>query len=290
VNKKLKKIMNKVDLQYKQLIKKILKEGVNKVDRTGVGTKSIFGHQMRYKMEDGFPLLTLRKIHIKSVINELLWFLGAFDEKYNKFGNCNIRPLLDSNVTFWSDWPYKAYVDSRKYRPELPELTMKEFEAKIMLDDEFALEFGSIGEGSYGHQWLNFGGKIEKKISDGKQNIIITEGVNQIDYLIDELKKNPDSRRLLLNSWKIDEIEKTLLPPCHYGFQLYSKKMCKDDRLYTYSKWLVDNKMPLKPMMEEYNFPTRKLSLMLNQRSCDFYLGYPFNVAEYALLLQAKLN
>lgn len=261
-------MVNKVDLQHKETIKKILSSGTSKRDRTGVGTMSIFGHQMRFDMADGFPLLTLRKIHTKSVIHELLWFLGAYDDEYKKFDNCNIYYLLKNGVTFWSEWPYQSYCKSRKYRPELPELTMKEFEEKIISDDTFAREFGSIGKG-YGKQWTSFG--------DG--------GFNQVDYIINELKKNPDSRRIILNAWKADEVTDTLLPPCHMMFQLYSERMNPDDRLHAYSKWLTEKKLPLKPMMDGYNFPDRRLSMQLYQRSCDFGLGQPFNVAEYSLLL-----
>lgn len=277
--------MNNVDKQYKELIKKILTTGISKRDRTGVGTISIFGHQMRFDMGDGFPLLTLRKIHVKSVIHELLWFLGAFDQdKYGKFGNTNIRPLIDVGVTFWTEWPYKKYMESRKYRPELPEFTMKEFEQKILLDDDFAIEFGSIGPG-YGKQWIDFGGWIEKTRVENRFDLTVHQGFNQIDYLINELKKNPDSRRLVLNSWKADEIDDMLLPPCHLMFQLYSEKMSSDDRIHSYTKWLINNNLPIKPMMDEYNFPDRRLSMMLTIRSNDFALGNPYNVAEYALLL-----
>lgn len=260
---------NKVDQQHKDTINKILKYGTKKMDRTKTGTLSIFGHQMRFNMADGFPLLTLRKIHVKSFVHEMLWFLGAFDEKYNKFGNSNIRVLLESgNVTFWSEWPYHSYLRSMEYRPELPYMNIKEFEAKIVLDDNFALEFGSLGK-SYGKQWISYG---ENKF-------------NQIDYLIEELKKDPDSRRLILNAWNSDEIKDTLLPPCHMMFQLYSEKMNPDDRLRSYSMWLHEKNLPHGRPMEEFGFPERKLSLQMYQRSCDFYLGSPFNVAEYALLL-----
>ena len=276
-------MVNKVDKQHKELIQKILSEGTLKSDRTGVGTKSIFGHQLVYDMEDGFPLLTLRKIHTKSVIHEMLWFLSAYDlDKYEQFGNTNLRYLLDNGVTFWSEWPYRKYMESREYRPELPDFNIKEFEAKIIVDDAFAIEFGSIGPG-YGKQWLNYGGSVDKKIEDGKQTFVIKQGVNQIDYLINELKKNPDSRRLILNAWKVDELDEMLLPPCHYGFQLYTKKMKPDHRFYAYSKYISDNGLQLKPMGDD--FPERKLSMMLNIRSSDTFLGQPFNVAEYALLL-----
>lgn len=259
---------NRVDEQYKDLVKKILSTGTQKIDRTKVGTISTFGHQMVYRMEDGFPLLTLRKIHIDSFIHEMLWFLWSFDNKWDKFGNCNIRYLLENKCTFWTEWPYKSYIEIKKYRPELPDLNIKEFENKIIIDDDFAKEFGTLGK-SYGKQWINYG----------------DNNFNQIDYLIKELKNNPDSRRLILNAWKADEINETLLPPCHMMFQLYSEKMNPDDRMANYSKWISENGLPYGESMEKYNFPDRKLSLQLYQRSCDLGLGQPFNVAEYSLLL-----
>lgn len=276
-------MINKVDQQHKNLINKILTEGTSKIDRTGVGTKSIFGHQLVYDMNDGFPLLTLRRIHEKSVIHEMLWFLGAYDlDKYEKFGNTNINYLLRNKVTFWSEWPYQAYLKSMEYRPELPYMTLKEFESKIIIDDEFAKEFGSIGPG-YGKQWINYGGGVNKKIENGKQSFEVKQGFNQIDKLIELLKKDPDSRRLILDAWKVDELDEMLLPPCHYTFQLYSEKMDPDYRFHAYSKWTVENNLPFKPIGDD--FPTRKLSMMLTIRSNDTFLGQPFNVAEYALLL-----
>jgi len=224
---------NRVDLQHKELIKKILTEGVEKIDRTGVGTKSIFGHQMRFLMGEGFPMVSIRRIHMKSTIHEMLWFLGAYDQgKYSSFGNTNIRYLLDHDVTFWSDWPYKKYMESRKYRPELPEFNMNEFQAKIVLDDDFAREFGSIGPG-YGKQWLSYGSRIEKKQKPGSYPIvfetIIHPGINQIETIIDQLKKDPDSRRIILDAWKVDELEEMLLPPCFLsGVKVFTSKGYKN--------------------------------------------------------------
>ncbi len=280
---------NKVDQQHKELIRKILRYGSTKKDRTGVGTKSIFAHQLVYDMEDGFPLLTLRKIHTKSFIHEMLWFLGAYDMvKYGPFGNTNIRYLLDNGVTFWSEWPYYSYLRAREFRPELPDMNIKEFESKIIIDDDFAKEFGSIGPG-YGKQWMSYGSHIEKKQLPGSYPItfetIIHPGVNQIDNVIELLKKDPDSRRMIVDAWKVDEIDDMLLPPCHYTFQLYSKKMKSEHRLHAYSSWISKNKLPFGRPMEEFNFPDRKLSMMLTIRSNDCFLGNPFNVAEYALLL-----
>lgn len=276
--------MNLVDKQYKELISKILSEGVEKQDRTGVGTKSIFGHQMSFNMSDGFPLLTLRKIHIRSVIHEMLWFLGSYEDEYNKFGNTNIRYLLDHGVTFWSEWPYQNYMKSREYRPELPEFTIKEFESKIMLDDKFAIEFGSIGKG-YGHQWLNYGGEIKRIIKNGVSSFEVTQGINQIDNVIEILKKNPDSRRIIVDSWNPLDLPEMLLPPCHMMFQFNTYKMDKYERMKEFKKWISENNMTIEHPMDYYDFPTRKLSLQMYQRSVDSSLGWPFNVAEYSLLL-----
>jgi thymidylate synthase len=252
--------MNKVDLQHTELIKKILKNGHSKNDRTGVGTKSIFGYQMRFKMSDGFPLLTLRKIHTKSLIHEILWFLNAYDKKYHKFGNTNIRYLLENGVTFWSDWPLKNYNEHNE------KIDQKSFEDKILSDDNFALQWGDLGP-VYGHQWIN------------------SNGVNQIDKIIEQLKNDPDSRRMIVDSWNVAEIPYMMLPPCHFMFQFYSHQMNSESRFYEFSKWKHNYKIHYKDTMEQHNFPTRKLSLQLYIRSNDVGLGQPFNIAEYALLL-----
>lgn len=253
--------MNKVDLQHKELIKKILSHGHSKSDRTGIGTKSIFGHQMRFKMKDGFPLLTLRKIHTKSLIHEILWLLGAYDEKFNKFRNTNIRYLLENGCTFWTDWPLKNYNENNEEK-----LEQKEFENRILTDDNFALQWGDLGP-VYGEQWLNFG------------------GVNQIDYIIDMLKNNPEDRGIIVSCWNVPKLNHMMLRPCHMMFQFYSHEMNSESRFYEFSKWKHNYKIPYKETMEQHNFPTRKLSLQLYIRSNDCYLGQPFNIAEYALLL-----
>ena len=250
--------MNNLDIQHKQLIEKILKDGENKLDRTGVGTRSIFGHQMRFKMTDGFPLLTLRKIHTKSLIHEILWFLSAYDDKYKKFRNTNIRYLVDNGVTFWTDWPLANY---NKYNSPL---SQKEFEKRIMEDDDFALQWGDLGP-VYGKQWLNF------------------SGVNQIDEVINLLKNDPDSRRIILNAWNPPEIPHMMLPPCHMFFQLYSFDMGEDERFYFFTKDRVTYKKAHKSISS--CFPKRRLDMQLYIRSQDVYLGQPFNIAEYALLL-----
>lgn len=274
-----------IDEQYKNLVKHILNNGTKKLDRTGTGTISIFGYQMRFKMSDGFPLLTIRKIHTRSLIHELLWFLGAFDEKWKKFGNTNIRYLLDNGVTFWTEWPYERYKNMREYHM-LPDISIKEFESKIKRDDDFALSFGSIGPG-YGEQWTNSGYmEIRKKTEDEITHMFKIIGVNQIDNVINTLKNNPDDRRMIVDAWNPSRLKDMLLPPCHMMFQFYSRKMSSDERYKEYKKWLNDNNFAdTDDGMKEHNFPTRYLSLQMYQRSVDTGLGLPFNIASYSILL-----
>ena len=184
--------------QYLELLDRIMTEGVTKSDRTGTGTRSIFGHQMRFRMEDGFPLLTTKKLHLKSIIYELLWFLR---------GDTNVRWLQEHGVRIWNEW---ADADG---------------------------ELGPV----YGHQWRSWpdynGGTID-----------------QISHVVDQIRHTPDSRRMIVSAWNVAEVDKMALPPCHTMFQFY----------------VADG----------------RLSLQLYQRSADTFLGVPFNIASYALLLQ----
>src|SRR5690606_7461212 len=207
--------------QYLDLVRHILDKGEFKSDRTGTGTKSVFGYQMRFDLKEGFPLLTTKKTFLKGIIYELLWFIK---------GDTNIKFLVENGVGIWTDWPYKKYKESPEYLGE----TMKEFADKIVNVPGFAVIWGDLGP-VYGSQWRNF------------------NGVDQIRYILTELKKNPDSRRLVLSSWNPAEIGQMTLPPCHTLIQFYS----------------VNN----------------TLSLQLYQRSGDVFLGIPFNIASYALFL-----
>jgi thymidylate synthase len=293
--------MNQLDNQYKKLISLILKSGKKKNDRTGTGTVSIFGHQMRFNLKNGFPLLTLRKIHTKSLIHEMLWFLSSFDEKYKKFGNTNIKYLLDHGVTFWSEWPYENYKKIYNNRGYDSILSIKEYENRIKNDDNFALEFGSIGPG-YGEQWLNSGGIEMVEIIDNdvyksdddirrktKKKIIKLDGINQINQVINTLKKNPDSRRMIVDSWNPININDMLLPPCHMMFQFYSVLMTPNEKYDEYYNFIetnnLDKNMPYNKGLKYYNFPDRYLSIQMYQRSVDVGLGLPFNISEYSLLL-----
>jgi thymidylate synthase len=278
--------MNEIDKKYKELVEYVLENGEIKEDRTGTGTKSIFGYQMKFNMENGFPLQTTRKIHLKSLIHELLWFLESYDKEYDKFGNTNIKYLLDNGVTFWTEWPYEYYKQKtlEKYLEndvkkdgktvkKLKILSQKDFENKIKTDDEFALMWGDLGP-VYGKQWKNWGSYTEKveiknefnhtksksKIVDhvGWQDVKI-DGINQIKNAIEDLKDNPDSRRILVNSWNVSDIDDMLLPPCHLMYQFYSFKRPNEEK--------------------------RRLSLQLYQRSADIGLGIPYNIASYSILL-----
>ena len=189
-------------IQYHNLMKFILDNGVEKMDRTGVGTRSIFGYQMRFNLSDGFPLLTTKRVHFKSILHELLWFIR---------GDTNIRYLVSNGVNIWNDWPYQNWLKETgqnvKYQTYSPEwrANMKEFVEKIKEDDEFASKYGDLGP-VYGRQWRNFG------------------GVDQLAQLIDDLNNNAHSRRLIVSAWNPEDIPvmvKSGLPPCHTLFQFY---------------------------------------------------------------------
>ncbi|CDG22879.1 Thymidylate synthase [Xenorhabdus poinarii G6] len=183
--------------QYLDLMKKVLEEGTAKDDRTGTGTRSIFGHQMRFNLQEGFPLVTTKRCHIRSIIHELLWFLN---------GDTNTKYLHDNGVSIWDEW---------------------------------ADEKGDLGP-VYGKQWRSWGA------ADGRQ-------IDQLAQVIEQLKRDPDSRRIIVSAWNVGELDKMALAPCHAFFQFY----------------VADG----------------KLSCQLYQRSCDVFLGLPFNIASYALLV-----
>jgi len=219
--------------QYLDLVRHIRDHGVKKEDRTGTGTVSIFGHQMRFDLAHGFPLVTSKKVHLKSILHELLWFIR---------GDTNIRYLVENGVGIWNDWPYQNWLREtgqdtslEMYSPKWRSV-MKEFIEKIKTDSDFAARYGDLGP-VYGKQWRNFG------------------GVDQLTQLIEDIKSNPDSRRLIVSAWNPQDIPvmvKSGLPPCHSLFQFY----------------VVDG----------------KLSCQLYQRSADVFLGVPFNIASYAIL------
>jgi thymidylate synthase len=207
--------------QYHKLIEDVLTLGLDKQDRTMTGTRSLFGYQMRFDLSEGFPLVTTKKVYHKAIVHELLWFIK---------GDTNIKYLVDNGVNIWNEWPYENFKKSADFNGE----TLEFFVEKIKNDDAFALKYGDLGP-VYGAQWRNF------------------NGVDQLQWILDTIKKTPDSRRMVLSAWNPAEISQMALPPCHTLIQFYVNQ--------------------------------GKLSLQLYQRSGDIFLGIPFNIASYALFL-----
>jgi thymidylate synthase len=261
--------MNNIDKQYQTLLQTILEYGIEKKDRTGTGTKSIFGYTIRHKMSDGFPLLTTKKMHWKSIVTELLWFLR---------GETNIKFLLDYDCHIWDGDAYKRYERANTW--ELQDTPpMNEFIKRIKEDETFRKTWGELGP-IYGRQWRDW------------------NGIDQIQNLVNDIKTNPDSRRLIVSAWNVGELDQMVLPPCHYGFQVYTRELSWEERVEiarkTLSKETFSEYGNLSPFttkiihywLNQHNIPKRAISLMWNQRSVDTFLGLPFNIASYALLLE----
>jgi len=265
--------MNKLDKQYQDLLQSILDYGVEKKDRTGTGTKSIFGYTIRHNMQDGFPVLTTKKMAWKTMVTELLWFLR---------GDTNIKYLVDNGCHIWDGDAYKNYCEQQS-RQLIKGCTYQEFIDKIKTYDEFAKKWGELGP-VYGKQWRrweNFFYDNPDPDGDGFRH----SEVDQIQNLINDLKTNPDSRRLMVNAWNVGELDQMVLPPCHYGFQVYTRELSLEER----RKLANHDSVFISPITVESwdraNIPTRAISLMWNQRSVDTFLGLPFNIASYGLLL-----
>ena len=199
---------NTLDKQYQTLLQTILDYGVDKSDRTGTGTKSIFGYTIRHNMEEGFPLLTTKKMAIKTMMTELKWFLK---------GDTNIKYLVDNGCNIWNGDAYKNFL---KYSvPHDHQETKEEFINKIKTDDEFAKKWGELGP-IYGKQWRDWTEYYVEKLNGGNP-IIVERTKDQIETLINDLKINPNSRRHLVSAWNVGDMDEMVLPPCHYGFQCY---------------------------------------------------------------------
>ncbi|WP_420496014.1 thymidylate synthase [Macrococcus psychrotolerans] len=237
--------MNSFDLEYHNLLKLILKTGKDKDDRTNTGTLSVFGHQMRFDLSKGFPLLTTKKVSFKLVATELIWFIR---------GDTNIRYLLEYNNNIWNEWAFLKWIESDEYMgPDMTDFghralrdaefneqyreQLNIFKEKILTDDDFMQRYGDLGN-VYGKQWRQF--ETKDRVTD------------QLKEVIEQIKLNPHSRRHIVSAWNPGEIDSMALPPCHTMFQFY-----------------VNN---------------NKLSCQLYQRSADVFLGVPFNIASYSLL------
>jgi thymidylate synthase len=272
--------MNNLDKKYQALLQDILDNGSTKSDRTGTGTLSVFGRQIRHKMSEGFPLLTTKKIAFKTMVTELIWFLR---------GDTNIKYLVDNNCNIWNGDAIKNY---EKHNGEIdwgPFVTKEEvFIEKIKTDDEFAKKWGELGP-VYGKQWRSWVRGVDYDV-DYENGI--NDEIDQIANLINDLKTNPDSRRLMINAWNVGEIDKMVLPPCHYGFQVYTRELSTQERanIYYKSNYAKDtfptNDNGWNNLFDGFNIPKRAISLMWNQRSVDTFLGLPFNIASYGLLLE----
>ena len=260
--------MNNLDKQYTALLQDILDNGVEKKDRTGTGTKSIFGYTIRHNMKDGFPLLTTKKMAWKTMVTELLWFLR---------GDTNIKYLVDNNCHIWDGDAWKNFCNGHT---EIF-VTKEEFIERIKDDLDFAKKWGNLGP-VYGRQWRGWGAT--------HSHMMWSHGIDQIANLINDLKTNPDSRRLMVNAWNVGELDQMVLPPCHYGFQVYTRELSNKERIILMNKKLgVTDTLPqyynTDGEMDKNNIPTRAISLMWNQRSVDTFLGLPFNIASYGMLL-----
>jgi thymidylate synthase len=284
--------MNKIDKQYQDLLQDILDNGITKQDRTGTGTTSVFGRQIRHKMSEGFPLLTTKKMAWKTMVVELLWFLR---------GDTNIKFLVDNGCNIWNGDAFKNYISkTNEYKGDWPD-TMEEFIERIKTDDEFAKKWGELGP-VYGKQWRSWhtGWDVVEDKSREAGVRRIEYGIDQITNLIKDLKANPDSRRLMVNAWNVGELDQMVLPPCHYGFQVYTRELSARERtalgsngstrLYDMIKEgnyeTVNADIEMHKVCDEYGVPKRAISLMWNQRSVDTFLGLPFNIASYGLLLE----
>ena len=292
--------MNKLDKDYLALLQDILDNGTKKETRNG-DTISVFGRQIRHNMKDGFPLLTTKKMAWKTMVTELLWFLR---------GDTNIKFLVDNNCHIWDGDAYKNYIFNSEWFPissvnggfigtktDSDEIMTQDlFINKIKTDDEFAKKWGELGP-IYGKQWRKWSLFPETEIYDyginsngSKYPISRYKRIDQIQNLINDLKTNPDSRRLMVNAWNVGELDQMVLPPCHYGFQVYTRELDETERVPLMDRKLgVTENLPpyyTEDEMIKHNIPKRAISLMWNQRSADTPLGLPFNIASYALLLE----
>ena len=267
---------NRLDEQYQSLLQDIIDFGADKQDRTGTGIKSIFGYMIHHNMRNGFPLLTTKKVPFKTMATELMWFL---------MGDTNIKYLVDNNCHIWDGDAYKGYEKQCEIHKVEP-MSKEAFISAIKLGDSKKSHFipnltgyklGDLGP-IYGAQWRYWQGELDQW--------------DQIKDLINDLKTNPDSRRLMVSAWNVGELDQMTLPPCHYGFQVYTRELSYNEREQLalqnpIVKELCEVNGPMTPTgWDTHNIPTRAISLMWNQRSVDTPLGLPFNIASYALLLE----
>ena len=279
---------NGLDEQYIDLLKDILENGIEKNTRNGK-VLSVFGRTMRYKFKDGkFPLLTTKKMAWNTIVVELLWFLR---------GDTNIKFLVDNGCNIWNGDAFRNYINTYKGNFELDK---EEFINAIKTSPEFAKRWGELGP-IYGAQWRKWKGvdndfwintdNMEDPLVGGHGLFYQTGEIDQIQNLINDLKTNPDSRRLLVSAWNPSDLDSCVLPPCHYGFQVYTRELSLEERLqvwnikFGFANEEQKNQFDPNVHLDTHGVPTRAISLMWNQRSVDTGLGLSFNIASYSLLL-----
>lgn len=296
--------MNKVDTEYFRIVNDILTNGRLKKNRTGVDTIGIFGDQAKYNVDlNAFPLLTTKKVHWPAIVYELLWFIS---------GSTNIKYLVDNNVRIWNEWAYKKYSDWWENRakfytsPENMErdiparqenkLTQEEFVEKIKFDESFANRWGELGEGTYGGMWRSFPFYTMDNEFVGSSTVTgqgseswVFGQVDQLQKVIDKLKTNPDDRRMIVSAWHPYWVDHCALPPCHCLFHFHTEELTLEERVEILQKQVGPVNLPKFEMwiiqkLNEENIPHRRLNCLLYQRSNDFFLGVPFNIASYSLL------
>ena len=275
--------------QYLQLLEHIVANGTYSKNRTGVNTYKIWGAQIHVDLlHEGFPLLTTKKMHWKSVVHELLWMIK---------GDTNIQYLLKNGVTFWTEWPMKHYNDAATELKVMPVLTQKAFEQKIINDDEFAKTWGSIGNYGYGGMWRHFPFYTQEDKFKSSTGVIGCSAehwtfgeVDQLVKVIDELKNNPDSRRIIITAWHpyhSNNREDALLPACHNYIQFGTEELTWHERLeIAREKDSRNENMYNKYSDEDFDrtgIPKYRLNCYFNMRSNDVPLGLPYNIAFYAL-------
>lgn len=264
---------NTLDAKYLAILKEISDKGFESGDRTGTGTKKLFGRMITHDMKEGFPLLTTKKMFWKGILIELLWFLK---------GDTNIKYLVDNGVNIWVGDCYKKYVhvcsaNSSEFNDFLRDnndgtlslFTEKEFIEQIKTNHTFAREWGNLGT-VYGKEWVDW------------------YGINQVKELVDTLKTNPNNRRMMVTAWNPVHVKTATLPPCHYAWQVFTRELTLGERISIAHKYITpDNflKIANKERLDAMKVPEREISLMFQMRSVDMPLGYPFDIASYGFLL-----
>lgn len=301
--------MNNVDKEYFRLLTTILTNGRRKKNRTGVDTIGVFGEQAKFDINlDAFPILTTKKVYFKGILHELLWFIK---------GDTNIKYLVDNNVHIWDEWAYKRYKDtfglthtSLVKQPNCgpcEPASQDEFIQKIKDDDKFAKKWGELGEGTYGGMWRAFPFYTEDSDFVGSSTVSGTGaeswvfgGVDQLKKVIDKLKSNPDDRRMIISAWHPYWVDHCALPPCHCLFHFNTEELTLEERWSLLDKYnkdvsgnpldlfkrddMVSNPTGFHTACDNIGVPRRKLNCLLYQRSCDTFLGVPFNITSYCLL------